>query len=71
LNNLGTFYAVKHPGLEDRWGDAPRCWKKAKELGFDCGDPYPPFSTLINAGKVGPSTNLIGRVERWRVAGFE
>jgi TPR repeat protein len=41
-NNLGTLYAVKQPGLEQRWGEARQCWERAKELGFDCGEPYPP-----------------------------
>ena len=41
-NNLGTRYAMKHPGLEDRWDDARKCWERAAELGFDCGEPYPP-----------------------------
>lgn len=41
-HNLGTLYAVKHPGLEDRWSDARKCWERAAELGFDCGEPYPP-----------------------------
>jgi hypothetical protein len=44
-NNLGTFYAVKHPGLEDRWADAQKCYEKAKELGFNGAEPYPPLST--------------------------
>lgn len=44
-NNLGTFYAVQHPGFEDRWADAQKCYEKAKELGFKCADPYPPLST--------------------------
>lgn len=41
-NNLGTLYAVKHPALEQRWGEARKCWERAKELGFNCGEPYPP-----------------------------
>jgi TPR repeat protein len=41
-NNLGTLYAAKHPGLENRWGQARNCYEKAATLGFDCGDPYPP-----------------------------
>jgi uncharacterized protein len=38
-HNLGTLYAMKHPGLEHRWGEAQRCWQRAKERGFSCGDP--------------------------------
>lgn len=41
-NNLGTLYAMKHPGLEQRWGEARKCWERAKELGFNCGEPYRP-----------------------------
>lgn len=41
-NNLGTLYAVKHAELSDRWGDARGCFEKAKELGFNFGEPYPP-----------------------------
>ena len=41
-HNLGTLYAMKHPGLEHRWGEARTCWERAAELGFNCGDPYPP-----------------------------
>lgn len=41
-HNLGTLYAMKHPGLEQRWSDARKCWERAAELGFKCGEPYPP-----------------------------
>lgn len=41
-NNLGTMYAMRHPELAHRWGDARRCYAKAKELGFNCAEPYPP-----------------------------
>jgi TPR repeat protein len=41
-NSLGTLYAVKHTDLEQRWGQARKCWERAKELGFNCGDPYAP-----------------------------
>jgi TPR repeat protein len=40
-HNLGTLYAVKHPGLKDRWGNARKCLETAKQLGFDCGEPHP------------------------------
>lgn len=36
-HNLGTLYSMRHPVLENRRGDAETCWKKATELGFDCG----------------------------------
>jgi TPR repeat protein len=41
-NNLGSLYAARLPELAHRWGDAQRCYEKAKELGFDCANPYPP-----------------------------
>ena len=41
-NNLGSLYASRHPELKDRWGDAQKCWEKAKELGFNLAAPYPP-----------------------------
>jgi len=41
-HNLGTLYAAKHPELKSRWDQAQECWKKAAELGFDRGYPYPP-----------------------------
>jgi TPR repeat protein len=41
-NNLGSLYAGKCPELEHRWSDATKCYERAKELGFDCAEPYPP-----------------------------
>jgi TPR repeat protein len=41
-HNLGSLYALKLPELEQRWQDRRKCWERAKELGFNCGDPYPP-----------------------------
>lgn len=41
-HNLGSLYAMKHPGLEHRWSDARKCWGRAAGLGFKCGEPYPP-----------------------------
>ena len=41
-HNLGSLYAMKHPGLEERWSDAQKCWQRAADLGFDCVSPYPP-----------------------------
>lgn len=43
-HNLGSLYATNHPELEERWGEAQKCWQRAKELGFDCASPYPPRS---------------------------
>jgi uncharacterized protein len=40
-NNLGTMYAMQHPELRPRWGDVLKCYQKAKELGFNCAEPYP------------------------------
>jgi TPR repeat protein len=41
-NNLGTLYALKCPELERHWSDANECYQRAKELGFNCAEPYPP-----------------------------
>jgi|SRR5882724_11121103 len=41
-NNLGTLYALKCPELEQRWSEATKCYQRAKELGLDCAEPYPP-----------------------------
>jgi|SRR6267378_1062194 len=41
-NNLGSLYASEFPELKHRWTDAMRCYKRAKELGFNCAEPYPP-----------------------------
>lgn len=43
-HNLGSLYATKHPELEERWGEAEKCWQRAKQLGFECAAPYPPGS---------------------------
>jgi TPR repeat protein len=48
-NNLGTMYAMGHRELEHRAGDVLRCDQKAKELGFDCAEPYPPPYLLENS----------------------
>ena len=41
-HNLGTIYVMQYPELAHRWTDAYGCWVKAKQLGFNCGEPYPP-----------------------------
>ncbi len=43
-NNLGSLYASRIPELEHHWGDAHRCYERAKELDFNCAHPYPPRS---------------------------
>jgi TPR repeat protein len=43
-NNLGTLYALKLPELKHRWSDAMKCYEKAKELGLNVAEPYPPPS---------------------------
>ena len=43
-NNLGSLYASKHPELKERWGEAQKCWQRAKELGLRVAEPYPPGS---------------------------
>jgi hypothetical protein len=45
-NNLGTLYAMKLPELEHHWNDATECYEKAKQLGFNCAEPYPPPSNV-------------------------
>lgn len=41
-NNLGSLYALRLPELKDRWGNAQKCWERAKELGVKVAEPYPP-----------------------------
>jgi len=41
-NNLGNLYASKLPELQHRSCDAMACYEKAKELGLNVADPYPP-----------------------------
>ena len=41
-NNLGTLYAAGGAGLSQGKEKAHECYLRAKELGFDCGYPYPP-----------------------------
>jgi uncharacterized protein len=41
-NNLGTLYAMGHPELKEKWDRALKCYQKAKELGFNLAEPYPP-----------------------------
>ena len=52
-HNLGTLYFVQHRELEHKWCEGRKCWERAKELGFNCGEPYPPWDprvqVLINA----------------------
>jgi uncharacterized protein len=43
-NNLGTLYAIGGPGLSNGPEKAHECYLRAKELGFDCAQPYPPGS---------------------------
>jgi TPR repeat protein len=45
-NNLGTLYAIGAcSGGFPQWeGKAQSCYERAKELGFDCAQPYPPPS---------------------------
>jgi TPR repeat protein len=41
-NNLGTLYASQFTEMRHRWNDACKCYQKAKELGLNVADPYPP-----------------------------
>ena len=45
-NNLASLYAGRFPGLSRGPEAASECYKRAKELGFDCATPYPPTSSL-------------------------
>jgi TPR repeat protein len=42
-HNLGSLYFLQLPELKEKWGEGARCWERAKELGFDCAEPYPPW----------------------------
>jgi TPR repeat protein len=41
-NNLGTLYASQLPELQHHWNDAMECYQRAKELGLNVAEPYPP-----------------------------
>ena len=41
-HNLGTMYAMRHPELKDKWDAVLPCYQKAKELGLNVAEPYPP-----------------------------
>jgi len=41
-NNLATLYASGGEGLSKGPESARECYLQAKELGFSCGEPYPP-----------------------------
>jgi|SRR5579862_481810 len=43
-NNLGSLYAARAPELMHRWGEAQECYEKAKQLGLNIAEPYPPKS---------------------------
>ena len=43
-NNLGTLYSTGGEGLSHGPDEANRCYARAKELGFDCAETYPPPS---------------------------
>jgi TPR repeat protein len=43
-NNLGTLYASQLPELKHRWNDAMEYYQRAKELGLNVAEPYPPPS---------------------------
>jgi TPR repeat protein len=42
-HNLGSLYFLQLPEFKEKWGEARKCWERAKELGFDCAEPYPPW----------------------------
>ncbi len=41
-NNLGTLYTICDSGLCHSRERIKECYQRAKELGFNCADPYPP-----------------------------
>lgn len=41
-NNLGTLYIVAGARFPRAAEKVQECWRRAKELGFDCAAPYPP-----------------------------
>jgi TPR repeat protein len=43
-NNLASLYASKIPELRHRWDAAQECYEKAKQLGLNVAEPYPPPS---------------------------
>ena len=43
-HNLGTLYALQLPELRQRWNHAMGCYQRAKELGLNVAEPYPPPS---------------------------
>jgi TPR repeat protein len=43
-NNLGTLYVSQLPELRNHWNDAAECYQKAKALGLNVAEPYPPPS---------------------------
>jgi TPR repeat protein len=44
-HNLGSLYFLQIPELKEKWGEGPKCWERANELGFDCAEPYPPWDS--------------------------
>jgi TPR repeat protein len=42
-HNLGSLYFAQLPELKEKWREGRKCWERAKELGFDCAEPYPPW----------------------------
>ena len=45
-NNLGTLYLMGLPGVARNPAKALECYLRARELGFDRADPYPPLLDL-------------------------
>jgi TPR repeat protein len=41
-NNLGTLYATYDSGSSHSRKRIKECYLRAKKLGFNCADPYPP-----------------------------
>jgi TPR repeat protein len=46
-NNLGTLYAVGGEGLSQGREKSWECYTRAKELGFDGAEPFPPGASEV------------------------
>ncbi|MGA7853539.1 MAG: hypothetical protein WCA15_09450 [Candidatus Acidiferrales bacterium] len=44
-HNLGSLYFTQFPELKHKWREGRKCWERAKKLGFNCAEPYPPWET--------------------------
>lgn len=47
-HNLGSLYFTQLPELKDKWGEGRKCWERAKELGFEYAESFPPWKNESN-----------------------